>query len=140
VAGDASSVLDLSDIADRVVSVARENPAEVTAEVADLTVEEIARTVGTIASKYPVIKVVLFGSRARGDHRPDSDVDLYAVLDHPRGMGGLWLGALYDDLDQAFPTGVDLVTSPLETMTSGRRRLLAKDIREEGVTIYERPA
>jgi predicted nucleotidyltransferase len=29
-----------------------------------------------IAAKYPITKLVLFGSRARGDHSPVSDYDL----------------------------------------------------------------
>ena len=29
-------------------------------------------------------QIWLYGSRARGDHRPDSDVDLLVVLDEPR--------------------------------------------------------
>ena len=29
-----------------------------------------------LAKKYRVEKVILFGSRARGNNRPDSDVDL----------------------------------------------------------------
>lgn len=30
----------------------------------------------TLAKKYHVEKVILFGSRARGDNRPNSDIDL----------------------------------------------------------------
>jgi len=32
----------------------------------------------------PVEEVILFGSRARGDHRPDSDIDLLIVATRPR--------------------------------------------------------
>ena len=35
-----------------------------------------------LAKKYGARRLVLFGSRARGDHRPDSDIDL-AVYDMP---------------------------------------------------------
>ena len=40
------------------------------------------------AGSYAVDEVRLYGSRARGDFRPDSDVDLAAVPLGPRG--GIW--------------------------------------------------
>ncbi len=33
-----------------------------------------------IAHRYDVAGAILFGSRARGDHRPDSDADLAVLL------------------------------------------------------------
>lgn len=38
-----------------------------------------------IETHYPVRKAILYGSRARGEHRPDSDADLAVVLDGRRG-------------------------------------------------------
>jgi HEPN domain-containing protein/predicted nucleotidyltransferase len=37
----------------------------------------------TIVDRFAPERVVLFGSRARGDHEPDSDYDLIVVLDTP---------------------------------------------------------
>ena len=38
---------------------------------------ELIKEIQEIAAKYPTVqKVVLFGSRARGDNRPNSDIDL----------------------------------------------------------------
>lgn len=34
-----------------------------------------------ITERFDVHRIVLFGSRARGDARPDSDVDLYVEMD-----------------------------------------------------------
>jgi predicted nucleotidyltransferase len=34
---------------------------------------------------YDVAEVIMFGSRARGDHGPDSDLDLAVVLNGSRG-------------------------------------------------------
>jgi predicted nucleotidyltransferase len=34
---------------------------------------------------YDVAELIMFGSRARGDHRPDSDLDLAVVLKGQRG-------------------------------------------------------
>ena len=41
----------------------------------DYSVSEISDIVAQIAEKYGVKKVFLFGSRARGDYREDSDYD-----------------------------------------------------------------
>ena len=50
----------------------------------------------------------LFGSRARGDHRPDSDVDL--LYDVSEGDVDYWrLLRVRDDLAAAFELPVDLV-------------------------------
>ncbi len=38
-----------------------------------------------IASRYPVIESLLYGSRARGDFRPDSDADIAVILKGARG-------------------------------------------------------
>ena len=45
-----------------------------------MTIEEIACQVRQWAGDQPLVRrVYLFGSRARGDHRSDSDVDLAVV-------------------------------------------------------------
>ena len=36
-----------------------------------------------VTAKYPAARIVLFGSRARGDADPDSDMDVLVVLDGP---------------------------------------------------------
>jgi predicted nucleotidyltransferase len=53
--------------------------------------------------------VFLFGSRARGDHRWNSDFDLWIDADIDRGA----LAAITDELEESFvPYKVDLVTTP----------------------------
>ena len=44
------------------------------------TLSEIVRRIRSVADPR---KIVLFGSRARGDHRPDSDIDLLVIEDSP---------------------------------------------------------
>jgi len=41
----------------------------------------------TIVDRFAPERVVLFGSRARGDHEPESDYDLIVVLDTPLARG-----------------------------------------------------
>lgn len=66
------------------------------------------------------MQVVLFGSRARGEARPDSDVDLLVVLDHvgDRRKAAVAIGRLFRDL----PVAKDIVvTTPAEIEARGRR-------------------
>lgn len=43
----------------------------------------LQRLKARIAERLPLQRVVLFGSRARGDNEPDSDMDVLVVLDGP---------------------------------------------------------
>src|SRR5271157_5952616 len=49
--------------------------------VASLDQQIISDIVDRIRSVANPRKIVLFGSRARGDHRPDSDIDLLVIED-----------------------------------------------------------
>ena len=44
------------------------------------TTDTIAEAVDRIVRRFDPERVVLFGSRARGDHQPDSDIDLLVIL------------------------------------------------------------
>jgi uncharacterized protein len=60
-----------------------------------------------IAAKYGASNVRLFGSRARGDARSDSDVDF--LVDMPSGCSLLDVGRLIMDLQEALGCKVDVV-------------------------------
>jgi predicted nucleotidyltransferase len=54
--------------------------------VTDGNLDELSRRVSHWAKSHPEIRrVVLFGSRARGDHTPESDVDLAVLVSSYRG-------------------------------------------------------
>lgn len=59
------------------------------------------------ASKYGATNVRVFGSVARGDERPDSDVDF--LVDLRRGIGLVGLGGLERELSVLLRTSVDVV-------------------------------
>src|SRR5665213_1081266 len=46
----------------------------------DATLAELTRA---LVERFAPERIVLFGSRARGDHHPESDYDLLGVLDQP---------------------------------------------------------
>ena len=78
-------------------------------EAVDRAVRAVAEA---IAARHDVVTALLYGSRARGDHRPDSDADLALVI---RGLSGP-IGALAQDFGRAVAdtlveTGV--VVSPM---------------------------
>lgn len=81
-----------------------------------------------LAKKYGVKKVVLFGSRARGDNWERSDIDL-AVSGGDRTMFSL-------DVDdpEIVPT---LLMFDVVDLDSGCNEELLSEIRRDGVVLYE---
>ena len=77
-----------------------------------LTIEaQIARMVTRIVKRFHPQQVILFGSHARGEAGPDSDVDLLVVMDYEgtaRDQGLEIMVALHDIL---IPKDI-IVTSP----------------------------
>ena len=77
------------------------------AEMDGPTFEELCDIVGPIAAEYGILSIYLFGSRARGDNRPDSDYDF--CVKPPKGMGLFKMGGFYGKLEDALGTGIDIV-------------------------------
>lgn len=81
---------------------------------------------------YPIEKLVLFGSRARGENRPRSDIDV-AVFPKPefRQEGGFF--DKIDELNTLLKIDLVFVTPELDPQ-------LLNIIDEEGVILYENEA
>lgn len=73
-----------------------------------LTIEEIKKVVAKIAPEYNLKRVTLFGSRARGNFRPDSDIDL--IVDFPETAGLIAHISFKYDLEDAFGLNVDVIS------------------------------
>ena len=73
-----------------------------------LTIEEIKKVVAEIAPKYNLKRVTLFGSRATGKNREDSDIDL--IVDFPKGTGLIAHSSLKIDLEEIFGLNVDVIS------------------------------
>jgi len=78
-------------------------------------------------------RAVLFGSRARGDARPDSDYDVAVFL---RDYHGLWdeAGPLADATTALlYDTGAVVTPIPFPTDACQQRSALMGEIRREGI-------
>ena len=78
----------------------------------------------TLSAEHGVTNLRVFGSVARGEDGPDSDVDLLA--DIPRGLGLLGLGRVRDDLEAILDARVDLV--PAGDLKPGVAGRVASDV------------
>lgn len=87
-----------------------------------MDVAAIRGAVAPIAVKHGVEKISLFGSRARGDNRPDSDYDF--LISKGR-VSSLWrLAAFLEDMETALQSPVDILTegSPDQELLDNARR------------------
>ena len=112
----------------------------VTDQLAADALDEMVRMI--VAEADPE-QVLLFGSRARGDHREYSDVDLIVVEAEPFGPGRSRYREI-NRLRRALPSrefGVDILVYSLDEVEYWRdsiNHVLARALRE-GRVLYERP-
>ena len=76
-----------------------------------LTIDDIKKGIEKIAPEYKLTKVTLFGSRARGNFREDSDVDLIVEFD-TKAVSLFTLAGLMIDLEEIFGVKVDVIHGP----------------------------
>lgn len=97
-------------------------------------IADIRQCVVAEAAKFPAIeKAILFGSIARGDAGPQSDVDLRLVLDRSMQFSLYDLAHLQKALEKRLSREVDIITAD-----KLKNQNLAMAIEQEGVAIYER--
>ena len=89
--------------------------------------DDLAAQLSALAQEYGARRLVLFGSRARGDHRPRSDIDL-AVF----GLDPAQAGRLRLDLEE-LSTLLEFDLVCVDARTSPE---LLTNIEEEGVVLY----
>ncbi len=77
-----------------------------------MTLKALKDSVLMIANEYPIKKVTLFGSRAAGIYRDDSDVDLIMEFSVPVSL--LTLSIIKVRLEETLHVGVDIIHGPIE--------------------------
>ena len=85
------------------------------------------------------VKIILFGSRARGDYREDSDYDIMVLVNAPYKDGHITDNIYHSLFRNRVKCSTDvLVTSPDRfSELSSDAGLVYKIIKEEGKVIYE---
>jgi predicted nucleotidyltransferase len=68
------------------------------------------KTIAEYFKTQPVLKAWLFGSYARGEETPQSDVDILFVPDKSQHFSLFTMGGMYEDLKELLGKEVDLIT------------------------------
>lgn len=96
-----------------------------------ITLADISSAVSRVLPRYDVREAYLFGSFARGEQTPDSDIDLRLACGDSMTFGALYQLSL--DLEDELGRKVDIVTNPPQRM----RPTFRKNIEQEEVRLYE---
>ena len=96
-----------------------------------LSIDEIKSYIMPVIEKYPVYRVILFGSHARGDASDTSDVDL--IVDSRGRLRNRKIFALGGELLDALPVRVDVY----DILEIANPSAMYEAIQKEGVIIYD---
>ena len=92
------------------------------------TIDEIKKRFEEVTKKYEIDEAYLFGSYARGNATPESDVDFYIKADRVKGwdIGGVWF-----ETQKAMDKKIDLITTD-----AIMREEFEKEMKKNLVKIY----
>lgn len=96
-----------------------------------ITLADISSTISRVLARYDVREAYLFGSFARGEQAPDSDIDLRLACGATMTFGTLYELSL--ELEKELGRKVDIVTNPPEHM----RPAFRKNFEQDEVRLYE---
>ena len=97
-----------------------------------MTIDEIKSIIKPLVSPYPISRVILFGSRARGDASEHSDVDL--IIDSEGRLNAFDYFGIIGMIVKKMPVKVDV----FELDEIKKPSPMFDSINKEGVVIYER--
>lgn len=97
-----------------------------------MTIQQMTEQIAEYFKTQPVLKAWLFGSYARGEETPESDVD---ILIQPEPSVGLFkLSGMHLDLQDLLHADVDLVT------VKGLMPFARESANRDKILVYERTA
>jgi len=88
------------------------------------------KALARICARYKVKELSMFGSAARGDLRPDSDIDLLVAFEEEARVGLVTLARMQRELHEAFGRPVDLVPK------DGLKPILKNEVLALARTLY----
>lgn len=77
-----------------------------------MKIEQIKEAIIQIAGKYSIKKAILFGSRANGTNRENSDIDL--IIEFSKNVSLITLSNVKLDLEKILNLGVDIIHGPIQ--------------------------
>lgn len=95
-----------------------------------ITPTDISTAASRVLAQYDVSEAYLFGSFARGEQTPNSDIDLRLVCGNAITFGTLY--ELSHELERELGRKVEIVTNPPEHM----RPAFRKSIKQEEIRLY----
>lgn len=102
--------------------------------------EDIRRVTDAVVKQFDPAKVILFGSRAYGTARPDSDVDLLVLLPFEGSPLGV-MAAMLTSAYRVMQTPFAIEFHPRRPLEPGQSPdAVMRDAMERGVVLYEKAA
>ena len=95
-----------------------------------ITPTDISTAASRVLAQYDVSEAYLFGSFARGEQTPNSDIDLRLVCGNAMTFGTLY--ELSHELERELGRKVKIVANPPEHM----RPAFRKSIKQEEIRLY----
>lgn len=95
-----------------------------------ITPTDISTAASRVLAQYDVSEAYLFGSFARGEQTPNSDIDLRLVCGNAMTFGTLY--ELSHELERELGRKVEIVTNPPDHM----RPAFRKSIKQEEIRLY----
>ncbi len=92
---------------------------------------DISTAVSRVLARHDVREAYLFGSFARGEQTPDSEIDLRLVCGNTMTFGTLY--ELSHELEKELGRKFDIVTNPPDHM----RPAFRKNLEQDEVRLYE---
>lgn len=98
-----------------------------------MSTQQVKDIIAEYFKTQPVLKAWLFGSFARGEETPRSDVDILVALDYSQ-LDGFGYFGMWGDLERLLGRQVDLVTE------AGLASYTRENVERDKLLIYERTA